>query len=74
LWAELEIIRKRKTRDIIVIDDSDLFGKDRPDLKFSETSKDWESVTGRALLDFFGSRAQDSLTIRDTFVLWKAGA
>jgi len=73
LWTELDIIRKRKVRDIIVIDDADLFGKDRPDLKFSETSKDWESVTGRTLLDFFGNQAQDSLTVRDTFVLWKAG-
>lgn len=72
LWAELEIIRKRNTKDIIVIDDADIFGQCRPNLKFSETSVDWEGVTKESIIAFFGSRAQDNLTIRDTFVLWKA--
>ena len=66
LWEELEAVRDRAVDgDMIWVDDTHTFGKDRPDL-----NQPWEGVTTETILEFLGNRVKDSSLIKKGFVLW----
>jgi len=74
LWAELETIRARDTKDIVLVDDVHTFGKARPELRFRADVPEWEKVTKESLLAFFGDQVVDSEERADAFVIWRKGA
>jgi hypothetical protein len=71
LWEELTLIRDRRVRDIVSVDDVHTFGKRREELKYSPDALEWEVVTERNILEFFGDRVYDHRTVADAFVIWK---
>lgn len=71
LWGELECIKKRKTKDIVLVDDVHTFGLSRPELRFTPNAVEWEGVTKASLTAYFGSQVRDSMEISDSFVIWK---
>lgn len=73
LWDELGKIRNRKTKDIVVVDDIHTFGVQRPELRFTPDAVEWEGVTVKSLLKYFGNQVRDSLRIADSFVIWREG-
>jgi hypothetical protein len=79
LWKELEIIKRKKGKNIIMIDDVQNFGILRDDLKLKndvisknilQTSIEWAGVTTRAVLDFMGDIVFDSEINEGSFILW----
>lgn len=73
LWAELGEIKKKKTKDIVVVDDIHTFGKQRPELRFKPDAKEWDGVTIASLIAYFGDQVQHILEIADSFVIWRDG-
>lgn len=71
LWKELEYIKARTVKDIILVDDVHTFGWKRIDVQFKEGAVEWESVTKGSILQHFGKTIQDSMIVKDSFVLWK---
>jgi len=69
LWDELNIINKRKTSDIIIIDDVHTFERERPELRY-EDNPDWENVSTASILEAIG-KYKDSEIIGDAFIIWK---
>ena len=69
LFKELKAISKRKVKDIIVVDDVHSFGRERPDLRFSD-APDWENVTTDSIVKSIGN-VIDSEIIGDCFIIWK---
>ena len=74
LWVELEAIRARPTKDIVLVDDVHTFGKARPELRFRAAIPEWEKVTKESLLAFFGGQVVDSEERADAFVIWRDGS
>lgn len=70
LFKELELIKKRFKKDIIIIDDVHTFGLQRNELKLDESIKEWELVTPENLLIYFDKYVLDSEIINDCFIIW----
>jgi hypothetical protein len=73
LWHELEAVRERETKDIVVVDDVHAFGRNRPDLKQDVGYEGWETVTFETLDDFFSGQLVDSMSLSDTYVIFRDG-
>jgi len=68
LWEELELIRKRYQKDIIVVDDVHTFGVQRRDLRYTPFAKEWESVTPSSIMEYFPGAI--SKIYKDSFIIW----
>lgn len=71
LWDELRLLRNRRVRDIVSVDDVHNFGKARDDLRYTSDAVEWEGVTTENILEFFGDQVYDSRTVKDGFLIWK---
>ena len=70
LWVELELVKARGLADIVAVDDMHTFGKKRDELRYEPGKPEWEGVTGKSLLRFFGKRVVAHDAIDDAFVMW----
>lgn len=74
LWDELTIIRARGQADIVVVDDSHTFGRERPTLKYTPDAVEWEGVTRETLRGFFGTeRIAETADVGGGYVMWLRG-
>lgn len=69
LWDELEMLSKRNYSDIVIVDDVHTFGRERKDLRYTNESVEWESVTSKEIMNYFpGCKSE---IIKDSFVIWR---
>lgn len=67
LWDELEIIKARNQKDVIIIDDVHTFGIVRDDLRYGD-GKEWESVTAESIMSYFPNSKSE--VKKDSFIVW----
>ena len=71
LWAELEAISKRPYADIVLVDDSPVFGVSRDkDRVPGDTSPQWESVSDEVITKALG-RVIDSVEWQKSQIYWR---
>lgn len=70
LWKEIEFIKARQYKDIVIVDDVHTFGAVREELRFKPGDKEWESVSTDWLVNLLG-RVIDSEIIGDAFIMWR---
>tara|TARA_R110002051_G_scaffold152039_2_gene224669 strand:- start:188 stop:745 length:558 start_codon:yes stop_codon:yes gene_type:complete len=70
LWSELALVRQRNLTEIVVIDDTHVFGVKCDAHKKDLSVREWEDVTKESLLDFFGDQVADSLETCRAFVIF----
>lgn len=65
LWGELDLIRERRHGDLVVVDDTPCFGKDR-----GPEYAGWEGVTPESLVERLG-RVCRSEAVDTMFAMWR---
>ena len=71
LWSELDLVRQRNLTEIVVIDDTHVFGVNQGQSHKKDLSvREWEDVTKESLLDFFEDRVVYSLETCRAFVIF----
>ena len=72
LWDELHAIGKRKYADLVLIDDSPIFGADRSNERAEgDTSPQWESVNDISVTDALGGRVIDAQEWQKSRAYWR---
>lgn len=69
LFKELELIKTRNKKDIVIIDDVHTFGRERPELRY-KNQPDWELVNTESILNSIGTYTKYDV-IDDAFIIWK---
>jgi len=62
IWKELDAIKTRDFRDIVVVDDVHAFGR--------VSGKGWEGLTVETISDYLGDKVKDLKVIDDNCVVW----
>ena len=71
LWTELQALRKRKHKDIIIVDDVHAFGRKTSDLKegYTDDPIAWERVTPSGILKYLGAESWEHYVVNDQLVI-----
>ncbi len=70
LWDELALLRDREPADVIAVDDTPTFGRERLDLRYDPDVPEWQYVTVESIRQFLGDRFGPCRDIRGGLVVW----